>query len=321
MDRATFTSLTNRTRRELRAGFTKARIAGDRAELIRLTTLARELDGQMRKAALGALSEAANSVQAIVARIAKRDPAATGSDPVEPGGGEPIDTGSDADGATDLGSDDDDNNDTGTDGPGSDDTDPDSVDQDDEGPDDVTDADTPAPIDPAPMAWGAATRRKHGADFNTRVRGIAARLGCDPSHLMAVMAFETGETFSPKIRNAAGSGATGLIQFMPATARRLGTTTAKLAGMNAIDQLDYVEKYFRTATRRRMRSLSDIYMAVLWPIAVGKAESYVLFRKPSRAYTQNRGLDGNRDGVITKAEASAKVHAKLVKGVKAGRIG
>ena len=31
------------------------------------------------------------------------------------------------------------------------------------------------------------------------------------------------------VKNAAGSGATGLIQFMPRTAQGLGTTTAKLA--------------------------------------------------------------------------------------------
>ena len=38
---------------------------------------------------------------------------------------------------------------------------------------------------------------------------------------MAVMSFETGGTFDPGIRNAAGSGATGLIQFMPSTAAGL----------------------------------------------------------------------------------------------------
>lgn len=41
---------------------------------------------------------------------------------------------------------------------------------------------------------------------------------------MAAMAFESGETFSPSIKNAAGSGAVGLIQFMPSTAKALGTS-------------------------------------------------------------------------------------------------
>jgi hypothetical protein len=58
---------------------------------------------------------------------------------------------------------------------------------------------------------------------------------------MAAMAFETGETFSPSIKNKA-SGATGLIQFMRSTAKGSGTTTAALAEMTAVDQLDFVEK-------------------------------------------------------------------------------
>ena len=48
---------------------------------------------------------------------------------------------------------------------------------------------------------------------------MAGRLGISEADLMAVMSFETGGTFNPNIRNAAGSGATGLIQFMPSTAR------------------------------------------------------------------------------------------------------
>ena len=60
---------------------------------------------------------------------------------------------------------------------------------------------------------------------------------------MAVMSFETGGTFNPGIRNAAGSGATGLIQFMPSAAAGLGTSTQALAGMSRAEQMKYVEKY------------------------------------------------------------------------------
>src|SRR5205823_1065916 len=54
------------------------------------------------------------------------------------------------------------------------------------------------------LAWG----NKVSPAFADRVRQIGANLGVDPNSLMAIMAFETGETFSPSIRNAAGSGAT-----------------------------------------------------------------------------------------------------------------
>src|SRR5690606_13319282 len=115
------------------------------------------------------------------------------------------------------------------------------------------------------LAWG----NRVSAEFLAKVEAIASRLSVDPNHLMAIMAFESGRTFSPSIKNMAGSGATGLIQFMPRTAIGLGTSVEQLAGMTAVKQLDWVEKYFQPY-RGRMKTLSDIYMAVLWPAAVGK---------------------------------------------------
>lgn len=139
----------------------------------------------------------------------------------------------------------------------------------------------------------------------------------DSSYLMACMAFESAETFSPSIKNAAGSGATGLIQFMPSTAKGLRTTTAALATMSAVQQLEYVRKYF-LPYKGRLHTLGDVYMAILWPAGIGKADSWALWDKTvSRptTYRQNAGLDLNKDGKITKAEATAKVQAKLQKGL------
>ena len=117
---------------------------------------------------------------------------------------------------------------------------------------------------------------------------------------MAVMAFETGESFSPAQKSAAGSSATGLIQFMPGTAIGLGTTIEKLALMSGVTQLDFVEKHFESVVHSRaMPNLGDVYMAVLLPSALGQLDSHVLFQKPSRAYDQNEGLDVNRNGRVT----------------------
>ncbi len=156
--------------------------------------------------------------------------------------------------------------------------------------------------------------RRVSPAFRARVIAIAMHLGCDPSHLMAAMAFETGETFSPSIRNRL-SGATGLIQFMPRTAAALGTSTDALAAMSAVEQLGFVARYL-AAYRGRLITLSDCYMSILWPAAIGRPEGHALFRAGTKAYEQNKGLDADRDGVITKAEAAAKVHAKLVKGMR-----
>lgn len=166
-----------------------------------------------------------------------------------------------------------------------------------------------------PLAWGKSV----SSDFRTRIMSIADELGAAPSHLMAVMAFESARTFKADTRNAAGSGAVGLIQFMPQTAGALGTTPQQLARMTPEAQLFYVRKYL-LSFKGRLKTLEDLYMAILWPVAVGKANGFVLFRKddPKRPklYIQNAGLDFNKDGVITKHEAAARVRDTLNAGLK-----
>jgi hypothetical protein len=139
---------------------------------------------------------------------------------------------------------------------------------------------------------------------------------------MACIAWESGETFRADIKNAAGSGATGLIQFMPSTARKLGTTTAKLAAMTPEDQINYVYKYFKPF-KGRLKNLGDIYMAILWPKGVGKDDSYVLFdrSKTPTTFRQNSGLDLNKDGKVTRGECLVKIKQKLTKGLKPQYIG
>lgn len=161
------------------------------------------------------------------------------------------------------------------------------------------------------IAWGA----KVSQTFRDRIVWTADALGTPVDYLMAVIAFESAETFSPSIRNAAGSGATGLIQFMPNTARGLGTTTEALARMSAEDQINYVYRYLMPY-RGRMRTLADVYCAVLWPAAVGRPDDSALWSRASHptTYRQNAGLDINRDGIILKREAAAKVQEKLERG-------
>lgn len=145
--------------------------------------------------------------------------------------------------------------------------------------------------------------------FKEKVLQIAADLGTDPNFLMAIMSFESGHSFSPKKKNPL-SGATGLIQFMPKTAIGLGTTIAALEKMTAEAQLDVVAQYFKPF-KGRMNTLEDAYMAVLFPVAVGKGSGFVLFKRPSVTYKQNHGLDLNGDGMITVGEAASRVRAGL----------
>jgi hypothetical protein len=139
---------------------------------------------------------------------------------------------------------------------------------------------------------------------------------------MACMAWESGETFRADIKNAAGSGAVGLIQFMPSTAAALGTTTAHLSHISAEDQINYVYKYFEPY-KGRLHNLGDIYMAILWPKGVGKDDTYPLFdrRKTPTTFRQNAGLDINKDGIVTRGECLSKIKGKLAKGMCKGYYG
>ena len=147
--------------------------------------------------------------------------------------------------------------------------------------------------------------------FIREVEAMAQRLGTRPEYLMAVMSFETGGSFSPGVRNGAGSGATGLIQFMPGTASELGTSTDALARMSAMDQLQYVERYFNNRSDPGdLNTLEGVYTTVLYGSPRPDPDS-TLFSQGSAAYRMNAPLDVNRDGRITAGEATSFVRQRI----------
>jgi len=141
--------------------------------------------------------------------------------------------------------------------------------------------------------------------FIDKLNEICGELDINPVHLLAVMKFETGGTFSPTAKNP-GSSAVGLIQFVESTAKGLDTTTSILSGMTAIQQLEYVKKYYVDIKEHHPnfdgQDLGDVAMAVIWPNAVGENDDYVLFSRGSDAYSKNSDLDVNNDGKVIKAE-------------------
>lgn len=165
------------------------------------------------------------------------------------------------------------------------------------------------------LIWGARV----SDEFRAKVTSIAKGLSLDPNWLMAVIAWETGKTFSPAARNP-GSSATGLIQFLQSTAIALGTTTSQLARMSAVEQLDYVEKYYRATPANRIHNLGDAYLAVLFPAAIGRPDSYVMWQRDSgpyqREYAANSGLDREKKGYITRGDAVSVVNETYREGGK-----
>lgn len=133
-------------------------------------------------------------------------------------------------------------------------------------------------------------------------------IGIDPDWLAAAMKFESG--FNPAARNAMGSGATGLIQFMPSTAANLGTTTDALAAMTFQEQLEYVKKYF-AGYRGKLKSLEDTYLAIFYPAFIGAALDSVLGSTGSAIYEQNRGFDREGKGYVTKSDITSTIRSVL----------
>lgn len=167
------------------------------------------------------------------------------------------------------------------------------------------------------IPWGMKFTPEEIAKLRQVVRNLGLPLH-NVQDFMGCMAWETGETFSPSIKSPV-STATGLIQFMRDTAIALGTTVEALAKMSVVEQLGYVEKHF-LPYRKKIANLGDVYMAILYPIAVGQPDTYVLWKQGDAAYNPNKGIDFNFDGIITRLECIQKVRNKLVKGFLPGNV-
>jgi hypothetical protein len=150
---------------------------------------------------------------------------------------------------------------------------------------------------------------------------VSDKLGIDPDWLAAVISFESG--FNPKAHNP--SGATGLIQFMPSTAARLGTTTDAIAQMSQEDQIrGPVYQYFKD--KGRLSSLEDTYLAVFFPAARGQSDDFVVGVKEggsdfqAAVYRQNAGFDRAQTGLIRRADIVSTIRSVYNAGKARGRV-
>jgi uncharacterized protein (TIGR02594 family) len=200
------------------------------------------------------------------------------------------------------------------------------------------------------LFWSA----KVDCDFRKKVIEISHDLWPNDylamaNNLMAVFAWESGQTFKTDAPNQGNSGGTGLIQFMPDTYKDLtgekavmetvenywgkGKTLKRvkqLAEMNEIKQLDLVKKYFEPKRDQKLEFI-DFYLQVLFPVSSGKAEHVVFANNISKldrtnessklknlrvkAYPQNK-IDPNNDGRVMKSEIANAVNHYLTDGLK-----
>lgn len=152
--------------------------------------------------------------------------------------------------------------------------------------------------------------------FHRKVKQVSRGLDVPEEWLLAVMYQES--QFNPGVKNFKGSGATGLIQFMPITASELGTTTTDLARMDPVRQMDFVYEYLALVRKRYgdYQDLTDLYLAILYPKARGGDLCYTLFARPSQSYRQNSGLDENKDGRVTVSDVAHHLERKFPEAYK-----
>ena len=151
--------------------------------------------------------------------------------------------------------------------------------------------------------------------FADKVIDISKKLKINPNWLMLVMYSES--RFNHRKPNPDG-GATGLIQFMPATAAWLNTTTYALANMSNVQQLDYVYKYYKGYTGK-IKSYFDLYLITFFPAAVGKPDDWVFRSKKLSASViaaKNKGIDKwAKDGKITVGEFKKYTNSTITKDI------
>lgn len=136
---------------------------------------------------------------------------------------------------------------------------------------------------------------RRSAAFVAKMQSIADDIHVDPNWLLAVMQLESG--IDPAARNPK-SDATGLIQFMPETAQRLGTSVAALREMSDDEQLDWVHAFYRRWSGN-LHSVGDVYLATFWPAAVSLPDDHVISVAGEAVYDTNKVLDVDGDGQLT----------------------
>lgn len=179
--------------------------------------------------------------------------------------------------------------------------------------------------------------------FLIRLKAISASLGIVPDWLMLVINSESAGTFDPQIVNRQskeaegydGDGvlvkpkgqpdslnayeraayrATGLIQFMPKTAKELGTSTQELYKMSNVAQLEYIYKYF-LPLKGRIRSFEDLYLYTFYPYAVGKGDDYIIGSERSMDYAKELArenpIDKDNKGHITVSDFKNFIYSRI----------
>lgn len=147
--------------------------------------------------------------------------------------------------------------------------------------------------------------------FEPALRSLSDRLGVMATELMFLMDVESN--VNPQAVNP-NTKATGLIQFMPATALSLGTTINALKQMTATQQLAFIEKYLNPY-KSKIKNVYDLYLSIFYPVAIGKPDNYSM---PAYVTPFNNLYDLNMDGKIQVGEIKSWLKNRIKMKVPSG---
>jgi hypothetical protein len=154
---------------------------------------------------------------------------------------------------------------------------------------------------------------KEKVTFLKEVNRIAKELGVDPSLLLIKFYIES--KIKPWERNKQ-SGASGIFQLMPANMPK-GMTAKQFRTLTATEQLKHYEAYI-LPLKKYLRNkdgkieIENLYVGNLCPAALVEGRE-TLYSAPSQAYLQNKGLDCNRDGKITRKDLRKVINSYIEK--------
>ncbi len=142
--------------------------------------------------------------------------------------------------------------------------------------------------------------------FFNKVVAVAKRVNCDPNDLMCLMNSESGVKTTAVNKS---SGATGLIQFMPSTARGLGTSCSALKAMSPEQQMVYVEKCIMNSKKAAKLGDQKIGAGTLYALIFlpARANRDIVTTRGESYYNSNKGLDVDKDGKISKADLAKRI--------------
>lgn len=133
---------------------------------------------------------------------------------------------------------------------------------------------------------------KTDESFINAVSNLAEKRGISVDEIYSVIKGESA--FNPRAQNP--SGATGLFQFMPATAEELGVSTDQIMNMSPVEQVQLYDKYLD-----RWNYNSDNRLGIMQaaPAFADRSPEAVIYPVGSAAWKQNKGWRELGDGPIT----------------------